>query len=1010
MRFSLSVPDGFCPQPPVASGILPENGCALGIDIGSTSTDLVLVGRDGTLVDYQYLRTSGDPEAAVKTGLSSIQHRFGKFQLLAVGVTGSGRERIGRMIGADLIRDEITAQAKGATFHFPDTDTIFEIGGQDSKYIQLKNGEVVGFQMNKVCAAGTGSFIEEQAARMDIPLNNFGPLALSSKNPAQLGERCTVFIETAITDAAASQVPAEDLAAGLCFSIVENYLHKVVGNNPVGKKIILQGGVCYNPAIIAAFYSVYGDRLSVNPYFPISGAIGTALLAMESVGNGVSSFHGFENGEECMERKVPGRAKRNIQQNIELYRQSERLLLEGYSGRRDPGRKTVGIPFAMMIHKFFPMANAFFSSLGFNVLLTSPTDEDTIRLSQEYARGETCYPVKLIYGHMRQLIDQKVDYIFLPSIHTMKHESSSLEHNYGCVYMQTAAESVANALDLEKHGITLLNPVFDLDFGQTAMASAMLSLGKILGVSQIACGKALLSGAVSMRKHTAAVEKQGQALLKSLNADEKVLVLITRNYGISDPILNMGIPELLLERGYKVITLSHLPAHNLDIHGDYPNLYWPFGQHILSGARIVASNPNLYAIYLTNHGCGPDTMLSHLFRQEMGDKPYLQIEVDEHFSRVGVITRIEAFLNSLTQRKTVAASAEKPAASEGRHPDIFPKPDKSLPLYLPELGYFSDYLQLYWKKQSVRTYTMPVNSEDILSVGRSYTVSKEYLPFTALLGSVLSQQEKNRADAVQYFLPQTMGAEADGMYARVIYGILKENGAENISIVAPILEKLPSEADDIHLLFRALMTGDLLYAAPAILRRELASESIPDWEQLMALAVQISAIPVSGKRIAAVGTPLSLTELDESILDTLDAEGETILRAPLSEMLWFLWNENGADPHLLASLSSRMNQISSALGSRNTFSTDLKELKAIAEHHLPDFAGGNGRYRYAKAMQMGKHASAVLTLAPRYENTAMVLEMRQLAQNCPAPLYPISLDHDWDESSWTRLRSFLYYC
>ena len=150
------------------------------------------------------------------------------------------------------------------------------------------------------------------------------------------------------------------------------------------------------------------------------------------------------------------------------------------------------------------------------------------------------------------------------------------------------------------------------------------------------------------------MEKQGKALLATLRPDDKVLVLITRNYGVSDPILNMGTPELLLERGYKVITLSHLPVMRWTISDEYDNLYYPFGQHILSGAKLIAHHPNLYAVYLTNHGCGPDTMLSHLFKQEMGDKPYLQIEVDEHFSNVGVITRIEAFLNSLQHRPAVA--------------------------------------------------------------------------------------------------------------------------------------------------------------------------------------------------------------------------------------------------------------------------------------------------------------------------------------------------------------------
>lgn len=504
--------------------------------------------------------------------------------------------------------------------------------------------------MNKICAAGTGSFVEEQAARMGIPLAEFGPLALSSEHPASLGERCTVFIETAIASASAEGVSQADIAAGLCHSIVQNYLHKVVGSKPVGQHIVLQGGVDYNPGIVAAFQSAYGDRVQVSPVFSISGAYGAALLAQEAVGDALSRFVGFDSPAKDAEDSRSA----EIQKNIDFYKQADKLLLEGYTGKRDPRKKTVGVPFALMIHKFFPMTNAFFTSLGFNVVLTDPTSEETIRLAQQTAQGETCYPVKLIYGHMQQLIDQKVDYIFLPTIHTMKHEKSRVKHNYGCVYMQTAAASIAKALDIESKGITLLSPVFDLDFGQEAMASAMLGLSKILGIPKPFCAKALLSGAMAVRRHTAAVEKQGKALLATLRPDDKVLVLITRNYGVSDPILNMGIPELLLERGYKVITLSHLPGHALDISDEYNNLYYPFGQHILSGAKLIAHHPNLYAVYLTNHGCGPDTMLSHLFKQEMGDKPYLQIEVDEHFSNVGVITRIEAFLNSLQHRPAVA--------------------------------------------------------------------------------------------------------------------------------------------------------------------------------------------------------------------------------------------------------------------------------------------------------------------------------------------------------------------
>lgn len=1007
MMEPLRLREGTLLTNPVCSGKLSDNSPALGIDIGSTSTDLVLIDRDGTLIDYQYLRTAGNPEAAVRKGLAELQRRFGTIRFAAVGVTGSGRERIGRMIGADAIRDEITAQAKGAVRACPEVDTVFEIGGQDSKFIQIKDGDVVDFQMNKICAAGTGSFVEEQAARMGIAIKDFGALALSAKAPIDLGERCTVFIETAITSACAKGVSQADIAAGLCDAIVRNYLHKVVGNKQVGQRIVLQGGVAYNPAIVAAFQKYYGDRLCVNPYFPISGAYGAALLASEAVGEGESSFAGFDfSGKEVL----LDTANERVRENIAFYEQANRLLLEGYTGRREPGKKTVGIPYVLMIHKFFPMANAFFQALGFNVLLTEPTNEETIRLAQEAARGETCYPVKLIYGHMRQLIEQKVDYIFLPSIHTMKHEKSRVEHNYGCVYMQTAAVAVARALDIESHHITLLNPVFDLDFGKEAMASAMLELGKILKIPKPFCAKALLSGAMAVRKHTAAVEKLGEELLESLKPEDKVLVLITRNYGVSDPILNMGIPKLLLERGYKVITLSHLPAHDLDISAEYPNLYWPFGQHILSGAKIIANHPNLYAVYLTNHGCGPDSMLSHMFRQEMGDKPYLQIEVDEHFSKVGVITRIEAFLNSLSNRQTVSV----PDGYDWRRVPqkklvMRTKPEADLELWLPDFGLYTRYLAEYFRAQGLRVGTLPPIGEHIVQLGRSCTNSKEYLPFAALLGSVLAQRAEKPSPA-QYLIPQTLGAEADGQYARVMDGILRRNGFDGSFLVAPVLETLPDTAWNPKLLLRAIVTADILYAAPQAERERLAPHKLPSWEELFTLAAEIGKIETAGKKIAIVGTPMCLAGLDNGVFDTLDRERNTLYRAPLAEYLCFLWQDNDRAKGAVQRILPQLKKVGELLGRRNAYSMEFEALSVLADKYLPHFSGGNGRYRYAKAVQLGQTADAVLAASPRYENTAMVLDLYGLSKDVGAPLYNISFDYDWDESAWSKLRSFLYYC
>ena len=999
-RSPLSQPAGVSLTDPASSGVIPLEGCALGIDVGSTSTDLVLMDPDGGLIDFQYLRTAGDPEGAVRRGLEHLRERFGELPLLAVGVTGSGRERIGRLIGADAVRDEITAQARAAVHWVPDADTVFEIGGQDSKYISLQGGQVADFQMNKICAAGTGSFVEEQAARMGIPLEEFGPLALTAQAPVELGERCTVFIETAIQSALAQGASQAEVAAGLCQSIVRNYLHKVVGSKLVGRRIVLQGGVAYNPGIVAAFRQEFGDRLTVSPCFSISGAFGVALLALETA-EGPSRFHGFTGQGEESPALSP-----EVQRNIAFYQRGPQLLLEGYDPAPVPRRKTVGVPFALMIHKFFPMANAFFRHLGYNVLLSPPTNEEIIRLSQQTAQAETCYPVKLIHGHMAWLAEQGVDYIFLPSIHTMKHETSRVEHNYGCVYMQTAPRLAARALRLEERGITLLNPVFDLDFGQEAMASAMLGLGKQLGIPKVRCLPALMSGAQAVRRHTAAVEKQGRDLLASLGPEDKVLVLTTRNYGLSDPVLNMGIPRLLLERGYKVLTLSHLPAHDLDLSADHPNLYWPFGQHILSGAKLVAHHPNLYAVYLTNHGCGPDTTLSYLFRQEMGEKPYLHIEVDEHFSPVGVITRIEAFLQSLESRPVRPLPEGFRLTAVPSHPTaVVAAPDRTRgPLYVPDLPPFTPYLLDYFRHtRGVEARAMPLGGHS-LALGRAETSSKEYLPFPALLGGILDIALRETGP-FQGLLPATQGAEADGQYPWAAESVLRRRGLERVTLAAPVLERLPETASDPDLLLRAVLTGDVLLCAPPDRRTELAPAHIPAWEELEALARGIGALPSSGRALAAVGEPFTLFALHDGVLDTLEQERWQLLRAPLGEYLWFLWRDAGSA--LDGSWAKRMADLGRLLGMRSIFSPDLEVLRGEANRLLPGFAGANGRYRIAKALELGCRSSGVLTLSPRYENTATVLDMTGALEGFPH--FHLAMDNDWDEGAWSRLNSFLYY-
>ena len=917
---------------------------ALGVDVGSTSTNLVLVSTDGVLLDAQYLRTRGNPKQAVRAGLASLAQRVGsRAHVVAAGVTGSGRTMIGNLIGADAL-----------------VDTVFEIGGQDSKYIGLAAGQVADFQMNKVCAAGTGSFVEEQAARLGIALPDYGALALSAERPVDLGERCTVFVETAINAALAKGATKPEVAAGLCLSVVRNYLHKVVNNKPVGRRIVLQGGVAYNPAIVAAFRAYAGDNLTVSPYFAVSGAVGAALLAAEaqgvlSVQTGVtadktfppSNFKGWDlSGASHAARRVD---PDEIAANRAFFHKVDEMYLEGYDPVRDPAKKTVGVPRALMLHKLFPMANAFFKQLGFNVVLTDASDEETVRLAQASVQGETCYPVKLVHGHMAQLLDAGVDYVFMPSVHTIRHLKSTVPHNYACTYMQSIPAIVAKELDYEGHGITLLNPQMNLDFGQGAMAEVMLEVGAQLGRTPQETARAMLAGGFAVTEFTRKTEELGDQLLASLKPGERVIVIITRNYGIVDPALNMGIPDLLLDRGQKVITVSHLHAHDLGISADYPGVVWPFGQHILSGAKLVRRDPRLFAVYLTNHGCGPDTMISHLFAEEMAGKPYLQIEMDEHYSKVGVETRVEAFLNAIEHYE---AADLRGAPTSTRVVNSACEPvHKGELAGLPSFGPYGPLAAQWLRDQGISVRELVPNTQT-LELGRKECTSKEYYSFASLLGVSLAavgeggdgeaaadgctavrsegptQAYGEGAGAVdgphaehdvaaaavasaeggwrvgQLLLPSSQGGEADGQFDRVIRSVLDAKGHGDVRVVAPDVELLPCNVADLEGLFVHVLAGDVVWAAAPAARPALQETFAKPHLTLEDVLTAASAareswqdVPVAPRKtLALVGEwPLVVgDELTGGLFARLEGEGYRAMRAPFAEYLLFVW-EDGCD-------------------------------------------------------------------------------------------------------------------
>lgn len=1019
---------------PVTPGL---NGlkCWLGIDVGSTSTNLVLTDPDDRMVSFQYLRTMGKPLAVVREGLRTIQKEFGnRIQIVGVGVTGSGRLMIGRVVGADVVKDEITSQARAGVQIDPTVETIFEIGGQDSKYIRLKDGTVTDFQMNKICAAGTGSFIEEQAIKFDIPIQDFGKMALNSTHPISLGERCTVFMETSIAAHLARGARPEDIASGLCYSIVQNYLNRAVGQKTIGEKIFLQGGIAYNQGVVNAFRALTGKAVFVPPFFSVTGAYGVAMLAREEMAGANTRFKGFDIHLDIRHDNVQER-REDLHRSERFNQSIANLVFEGYDGTLDPERKTVGIPRALFTYGMFPLFNAFFKELGLNVLLSEPTSEETIRAGQEYALDETCYPVKLINGHVAELVQKKVDYIFFPDLFTVEHPGSHTRQNYGCAYMQLAFKMVNQAMELNTRGIELLAPTIAFSLGREFMMKAFSNLGKQMGKTPEQTSTALQKGMMAFQAYEKRIEVYRKAVIQEIGPDEKVFVIISKIYGVADRVLNLGVPDRLMDMGYRVIPFFALPE--ADISRTHPNMYWPFGQHILQAAQLVKAHPNLYAVLLTHHGCGSDSVLSHYVKEILDEKPYLHMEVDEHASHIGVITRLEAFVNSLHSRKAEQAGPvdhylKKTVSKRIKIDTDWTRLTTYESVLLPHVFPYSEIFAAWLTRKGVKARVLPPTDRAAIDLGRRHTLTNEYFSLIALLGDVLRAfqgADPGRESAL--LIPQTEGAEVQGQYSRFIRTKLDQEGHEGANIIAPFVEDVIYESDEVlDAVFLGLLAGDVIRSAHWAHRNRYLTELMELMKsrplgirhvEAMAAQIRVELTAIGRKkRILAGGEPFILYNDFQNNFSfrNLEQDHHRVLYSPLSESMWLMWKDfldqnQGKDQQApreaLKTLEDYMHGISAILKDESPFEDDLNRLVALADHVVGYYAGANGRYREAKMHCDLPNIDGIINVTPMYENTGIALGILHQQFDNNKPVLNLTFDGNQNENDQTKMDALLRY-
>ncbi|MHA1112439.1 MAG: acyl-CoA dehydratase activase [Promethearchaeota archaeon] len=653
---------------------LKKESYILGVDVGSTTTKAVLVDPDThTVLASHYGRTNGNPVKATQESIKKILDSVGDVKLQLVGVTGSGRSIVGAYLGTPAVYNEISAHSLGAAYFDPEVETIFEIGGQDSKYMFLENGVPVDYAMNASCSAGTGSFLEESAkCDLGVSVYEIAQEAMKAEDPVSFKADCAAFINTDIRTAMQEGYGINNIIGGLVYSIANNYLNKVKGSRRIGKKIFFQGGVAKNSAVGYAFAQITGMKIIIPPNPELIGAFGIALIAQEkhqlneidimAKGTSLSSLiqepmnhvrsftcHACTNlcvieQYEVGGRKFPfggrcskyehiwkGSSKVNEKEDLVAFR-TDLMFAEPEINIKIGSRGKIGIPRALLTHSLYPLFSTYFSELGFDVVL-SEIDEEM----EKTTHAPFCYPMQILHGAVLNLVKQNIPYIFLPHIHTMQKEDGWEDSTF-CPITQASPYIISQAFN----NANILKPYLDFKDGYAANTELVKFTADEFLIPLKQCERAYeLACNVQIRVENDFHAKGTEILAKLQENGETGILLVGRSYNAYPAETCQAIPKKLVSMGVNVIPFDFLTSKD---NSDTQKFTWYFGNLVKKAVNLAKSYPNLFILYINSFSCTIDAFIQNYVRTKLKSKPYLFLELDAHQADAGVQTRLEAFL------------------------------------------------------------------------------------------------------------------------------------------------------------------------------------------------------------------------------------------------------------------------------------------------------------------------------------------------------------------------------
>ena len=824
----------------------------LGLDIGSTGSKAVAIDAASRRPLWEaYVRTSGDPVGAAQTLVRDFtEGPCAARPVLAVGATGSGREIVGSLLatcyGGERVHvlNEIAAHAEGAKTYDPLVDNIFEIGGQDAKYIRLADGRVVDAAMNEACSAGTGSFIEEQGRRLGgLDARALGEQAIAADGCVALGQHCAVFMAEILDEAAAAGAPKGHIVAGLYDSVIQNYLNRVKGSRSVGDVIFCQGMPFAADALAAAVARQTGAEVIVPPSPGTVGALGIALLGAEALalagepaeprapldlsrflaaaverkeqfvcesskgcgGSGNScridrlrtlvqgKRQAFTWGGACslwdkgtQKRKLPDGAPDPFRERAALV---DDLLARLAAARSAPGAKRVALAEAFQLKGMLPFFATFLRTLGLDLEVVRPDGHAQLRRGIEEANIPYCAPMQQYHGLVAEMAATSADHVFVPMLRDLPPVKDE-KHTWLCPIVQGSTDVVRKDLEEQLRGRALA-PVFRAGPGfldGEALVESCRALAAAVGVTD---------PRVVADAHAAAREEQlrfDEALLvigrRALDrCDEEGLLpvaVLGRAYTIHDDVLNSNVPALLREQGAVAIPADCWPtAEETPL---VPGAFWGYTQRILRAAHEIRRREGAYAVFASNYACGPDSFTLHHFQRLMEGKPYAIIETDGHAGDAGTKTRIEAFLHCVREdlRSRSSCGADAAEVLELRSRPLPEVAADGSTVLVPPMGPEAAALVAALTGYGVKAEILPHATPDTIRLGRRHTSGKECLPMTVTLGSLLERLERDPGEKLTFFMPGSNGPCRFGMYRQLHQMVVEKLGhGDRLSIWSP---------------------------------------------------------------------------------------------------------------------------------------------------------------------------------------------------------------------------------